>query len=265
MSILRSGIARDSTGVEPSGAPLDGPAFYDDKRVFERYQSIRTHTDAPNQTIEQPVVLEFLGDLQGRSLLDLGCGDAWIGRYALDAGASRYLGLDRSRRMLKAARRMLRGTTGEVRCQDLEEWRGSDTEVFDVVLSRLVLQYTQNLVRLLQVVHDQLRPGGLFVFSVEHPVMTSSYNGEIVDNIARAWRVQGYFQEGSRVDHWLDALVLKQHRTFETYISELRRCGFQLDQFSEGRPQISHFSDAGQYEARLEVPLCAVFRCIREA
>jgi hypothetical protein len=103
---------------------------------------------------------------------------------------------------------------------------------------------------------------GLFVFSVEHPILTSSFEGEWKRAIAAAWRVHGYFREGERTHRWLDSAVTKQHRTMETYVRELWRCGFQLTGFSEGRPKPGAFKDRDEYELRLEVPICAIFQCI---
>ncbi|MFF2198146.1 methyltransferase domain-containing protein, partial [Streptomyces sp. NPDC058157] len=80
-----------------------GPDFYDDERVFPRYQEARSATDEGNATLEDPYVTAYAGDLRGRSVLDLGCGDGRFGASALAAGARRYLGVDGSTRMLALA------------------------------------------------------------------------------------------------------------------------------------------------------------------
>jgi SAM-dependent methyltransferase len=242
---------------------LSGPAFFDDARIFRRYQELRAQADAAHLTIERPFIVEFLGDVRGRAVLDLGCGDAWIGKYVLDRGAARYVGVDGSRRMIDAASRALAATSAELILEDLETWCPDDRDRFDIAVSRLTLQYIRNLRRLLHTVRDRLLPGGLFVASIEHPLLTSSFDGESVDGIARAWRVSGYFREGDRDNEWLDAVVLKQHRTLATYFDELRASGFQLDRFSEGQPERSNFEEAASFDRRRDVPMCAIFRMIR--
>ena len=167
--------------------------------------------------------------------------------------------------MVGLAKQVLMGTAGEVNLQDLESWPGDCNRRFDVVVSQLALQYMENIPRLFEVIRNQLQPHGTFVFSTEHPIITSSYEGENSDGIATSWRVRDYFREGRRVDRWLNAAVVKQHRTLETYVSELRRCGFQIDRFSEGRPDITRFVNQTVYERRLEVPICAIFRCIADS
>lgn len=62
---------------------LPGPEFYDNDDVFETYIAHRDRPDSPNDTLEKPVLLELLGNLGGKRILDLGCGDTTIGSEAL--------------------------------------------------------------------------------------------------------------------------------------------------------------------------------------
>jgi SAM-dependent methyltransferase len=244
---------------------LPGADFYDDAEAYAAYQAARAQPDNANSTLEEPAVHRLLGDLAGRAVLDLGCGDAGFGRHALAHGAVRYLGIDASVRMLDRARLNLSGTAGTVERADLRTWRGTDAGPFDVVVSRLVLHYLDDLAGLLAAVHRSLAPLGVFVFSVEHPVVTSTYDSADGDEgFAREWRVRDYFVEGERENPWLGAVVHKVHRTFESYVDSLRDAGFRLDGLSEAAPRREHFRSARVFEARRQVPAYAVFRCVRE-
>src|SRR5258708_39288904 len=175
------------------------------------------------------------------------------------------MGVDGSRRMLQEASHTLAQTDAELVLEDLDCWSPDDLGTFDVAVSRLALQYVRNVGRLFQILRDHLVPGGLFVFSIEHPLLTSSVERERADGIARACRVSNYFREGDRASPWLDSVVLKQHRTLATYFDELRAAGFWLDRFSEGRPDVRNFHEIAAFERRLDVPMCAIFRCVRDA
>ena len=83
---------------------LPGPAFYDEDEIFDTYWATRTRPDNPNDTLEQPVLRELAGEMRGQRILDLGCGAATFGLYALAQGASSYLGIDASHKMMAAAR-----------------------------------------------------------------------------------------------------------------------------------------------------------------
>ena len=64
-----------------------GPEFYDDAAVFSTYMKHRETPGNANDTLDRPIVLELLGDVANRRILDLGCGDAAFGRELLAAGA----------------------------------------------------------------------------------------------------------------------------------------------------------------------------------
>jgi SAM-dependent methyltransferase len=239
-----------------------GIAFYDEPAVHERYATARAAVDEPNKTLEEPFVLRFLGDVAGLDVLDLGCGDAAIGPRLLESGARSYSAVDGSHRMLARARATLAGTAGTVRQVDLERWEPTPESNVDIVLSRMALHYVADLARLLKAVRRACRPGGRLIFSVEHPVVTSSYDGDWDGDVPRAWSVHGYYREGPRSCPWLGARVRKYHRTFETYLTLLTSNGFLLDGFSEGVPEPAHFVDQAVFQRRLDVPMYATFNAV---
>ena len=112
---------------------LPGPAFYDDDTVFATYMASRQRPDNPNDTLERPVLLDLIGALAGRRVLDLGCGDAAFGRDALALGCRAYVGVEGSRNMVAAARQTLAGTPGEVVHAAIETF-DYPTAAFDLVV-----------------------------------------------------------------------------------------------------------------------------------
>ncbi len=256
---------RTEAGWDASAGTILSPgSFFDREDVFARYRWLRDDPGSPVLAIERPIVLDMIGAPQGLEFLDLGCGNAWIGRHLLDHGAKRYLGLDVSRSLLNEARIVLAGTKGEVQLQDLEWWCGGDIGLFDAVISRLTLQYVRNLGRVFEIVRHHVRPSGLFVFSIEHPVLTSSCDRQPGKPIGRDWPLRDYFSEGPRSAEWLGAVVLKHHRSIETYFEQIIEHGFRVERFSEGRPVPESFPTMASYEAYRDVPMCVIFRCIRD-
>lgn len=72
-----------------------------DPTDYARWRSSRL--GSLTELIEQRAVLRLCGDLSGRGVLDLGCGDGTYALLAAKQGAS-AVGLDVSSKMLKAAR-----------------------------------------------------------------------------------------------------------------------------------------------------------------
>ena len=150
----------------------DGAAFYDDDDVFKTYMARRQRADNPNDTMEKPVILELIGEIANQRILDLGCGDATFGQEALTRGCKSYLGVEGSRNMVESAQQVLAGTNGKVVQAAIENW-DYPTQAFDLVVSRLALHYIKDIDEIFRKVYRTLANNGRFVFSVEHPVITS--------------------------------------------------------------------------------------------
>ncbi|MFD6431248.1 class I SAM-dependent methyltransferase [Streptomyces venezuelae] len=240
-----------------------GPDFYDAAEVFPRYQETRAVTDEGNATLEEPYVLAFLGDLRGRAVLDLGCGDGTFGESALRAGAARYHGIDGSERMLAAAAARL--DPAMLERTDLNAWTCREPGVWDAVTARMVLHYLDDLPALLREVRTALAPGGRLVLSVEHPVVTCAYDGDFHAGVPSEMRVRGYFDEGERACEWLGSSVRKVHRTVETYVRDLHEAGLALTGLSEGRPVPANFQDPATCTARRAAPMYLTLRAEKPA
>jgi SAM-dependent methyltransferase len=231
-----------------------GPAFYDDDAVFVTYMAARQRRDNPNDTLEQPVMLELAGDLFGRRVLDLGCGDAAFGRTVLARGGSSYVGVEGSRNMVAAAREMLAGTNAQVQHCAIEDWE-APADVFDLAVARLSLHYLADLAPAFAQVYQALADGGRFVFSVEHPVITSCDRGWPTGTLRQDWVVDDYFVAGARESAWMGGTVCIYHRTVEDYFRALQDAGFVVEQLRESRPQREQFADEQTYERRRRIPL----------
>lgn len=234
-----------------------GPGFFDEDGVFETYMARRRqrrHADNPNDTLEKPVLLELAGELSGKRILDLGCGDGAFGREVLAQGCRAYLGVDGSQKMAAAARQTLAGTVGQVVHNTLEAWDYPEG-CFDLAVARLVLHYVADVQPVFDGVYRTLSAGGRFVFSVEHPVITSCDRGRPPGTQRQDWIVDDYFETGLRVTSWLGSSVVKYHRTVEDYCAALQEARFTLERLRESRPQRALFTDGATYRRRKRIPL----------
>jgi predicted TPR repeat methyltransferase len=186
----------------------EGSQFYDNAAVFQTYMQHRQRPDNPHDTLEKPIMLALLGSVSGAHFLDLGCGDAALGKTRLAQGATSYLGLDGSRNMVERAQPTLAGTVGRVGQADMQSWH-SPPNPFDRVLSRFVLHDIADVVPVFQQVFPALRPSGVFVFSVDHPVITSCARAWQGGGVRQAWIGADYFDSSRRVTHGVGEQVVK--------------------------------------------------------
>jgi SAM-dependent methyltransferase len=232
----------------------NGSEFYDNKTVFEEYMRRRSRQENPNDSIEKPIIMDMIGSMDGLSVLDLGCGDAKFGLDLMQLGCLSYVGLEASENMVNGASRNLLGTEGKVYRTNIEDWE-YPADTFDLVVSRLVLHYIDDVSKTVKQVHKTLKQSGKLVFSVEHPVITSSYKSYSNTKARHDWIVDDYFNTGIRHQNWLGGEVKKYHRTVEDYFITLQQAGFIVEQLRESRPIREHFVNEDNYNRRMRIPL----------
>lgn len=204
--------------------------------------------------MEEPALFEELGAVSGLRVLDLGCGDASVGRVLLDAGAASYLGVDGSTMMIQAASGELSDTAAAVERCDIEEFAAAPGS-FDLVLSRMALHYVEDLGPVLGDCHRWLSGRGRVVFTVVHPVITSHDARATTEEPRQDWVVDDYFVGGPREQDWLGGKSRWYHRTVEEYVRCLRDAGFALANLRECAPVRERFDDEAEFERRRRIPL----------
>ena len=211
---------------------------YDDPRFFQAYGEMTRSKYGLRGAGEWSALRGLLPDFRNKRVLDLGCGYGWHCIYAAEHGAGQVLGIDLSRRMLETAWEKNAApciTYRQCAMEDLELPQNS----FDVVLSSLAFHYVRDFDPLIRNIAEWLRPGGDFVFSVEHPVFTAYGSQDWYYDEAGTilhFPVDNYYYEGKRDAIFLGQHVTKYHRTLTTYLQTLWKHGFSIRSVVEPQP-----------------------------
>ena len=237
---------------------------YDDDDFFEKYIQKRNQGNSPNETVEQPIIDALVGKVDGLKIMDLGCGDGKYGVQLLDRGAKHYFGIEGSIKMARLAKEHLSGHNGAIRNEDIEQTEFLKSE-YDIVISRLVLHYIEDLEILLNRIRESLKDDGEFIFSIEHPIITSCYDSYHMKVKRGNWIVDNYFDSGERINKWIGKHVVKYHRTLENYWQLIRNSGFKVIEIRESKPLKNNFKNLEEYERRKRVPLFLMFKLKKEA
>ena len=239
---------------------------YDDPYFFEKYGQMDRSRKGLAGAGEWRELEKLLPDFSGKRVLDLGCGYGWHCGYAAGHGAVSVLGTDISQKMLDAARERNPGPSIEYRKAAMEDLHFPDGS-FDVVLSSLAFHYVKDFGPLVRNISRWLKPGGRFVFSVEHPVFIAygSQNwhygpdGEILH-----FPVDNYYLEGPREAVFLGEQVTKSHRTLTTYLDVLMQNGFQILRVVEPQPPEDMMDLPGMRD-ELRRPMMLLVSAVKEA
>ncbi|CAI1032975.1 Malonyl-CoA O-methyltransferase BioC [Serratia fonticola] len=230
--------------------------IYDNQTFFDGYAQLSRSVQGLDGAPEWSTIRSILPDLQGKKVVDLGCGYGWFCRSAREQGAAQVLGMDLSEKMLGKAKEMTKDPAIEYRQQDLEALQ-LPAASFDLVYSSLTLHYIEDLGKLFATVYQALMNGGEFIFTAEHPIYTApKHQGWLVDEAGqKSWPINGYQQEGQRISNWLAEGVIKQHRMLGTYINLLVQQGFTIRYLNEWGPSAQQIADNPALDEEKERPM----------
>ncbi len=115
------------------------------------------------ERLEQDVVFGLSGDLRGRTVLDVACGDGAYSISACKQGA-RVFGVDISKEMLEAARQRAADCKQDITwCVASAEDLPFESERFNVVIAVTALCFVKDPQRTIQEAARVLRPGGSLI------------------------------------------------------------------------------------------------------
>lgn len=207
--------------------------LYDQPDFFSAYAQMSRSQYGLDGAGEWHQLQPLFPDLQGKAVLDLGCGYGWHCRYAAEQGAAVVLGIDRSHCMIEEARKRNGGDPVEYRVCSLEEY-DYPAERWDLAVSNLVLHYIADLDAVYRKVYHTLKPGGVFLFNIEHPTFTAGVGQQFAQD--GSWPVDNYYYPGPRQTDFLGHTVTKQHHTLTQILMGLIGCGFRIEAVVEAMP-----------------------------
>ncbi len=214
--------------------------IYDNETFFNEYRKLREREVNANNLFELPTLFSLLPDLEGKRILDLGCGTGERCMDYLNRGAAKVTGIDISEKMLAVAKS--ENSSPDITYLNMPmEDIGSLEGEFDVVISSLALHYVEDFPGVVKNVYRLLSEGGIFLFSQEHPLATC-YTGKgdrwTRDENGRKIHVNiaEYCVEKRTDVTWFVEGVQRYHRMFSTIVNTLADNGFKILKMVEPYP-----------------------------
>ena len=185
-------------------------------------------------------------------VLDVGTGEGQVARVA--TGAARVVGVDPARAQLEVARRR-GGHPRYVRAEatGLPFPDGS----FDAVLACLVFEHIEAVDGAIAEVGRVLRPGGRFLFFLNHPLLQTPESGWIDDRILdeQYWRIGPYLVEDNSLQEVdKDVFIPFVHRPLSRYVNAMADAGLFVRRMEEPPPPPGFLARAEEYVAAATIP-----------
>lgn len=241
------------TPREPDPAMFDASAT-DYDSVAEAYAA---GVDARpwNAHYERPSMLAALPPVEGRDVLDAGCGPGFYADWLATRGA-RVVAVDASRRMAAIAKERL-GPRAAVHACDMADLGGLVAPAsLDLVVSSLSVHYVRDLGALFTEWARVLKPGGQIVLSTHHPFhdLKRIRRGGYM----RTEIVEGYWG-------WL-GVVRYYHRPLGALLGPLAEAGFVVERLDEPGPtEALREADPSGYEKLARMPGFLIVRARKDA
>lgn len=238
--------------------------------VAKWYRDTVEHTDSYQTKVIEPNLIRVLGDVKGKKILDIACGEGYFSGLLAEMGA-KVTGLDIGEELISIAKqKYTKPAFHHMRAEDVGTLK---REQFDIAICVLALQNIEDIKAVFQGIASILRPGGRFIFVLNHPVLrnprVTDWGYDDVSNIQ--YRAVSQYLTESKIE--IDMNPGEKNRYKKKYtVSFARPIQFFVKQLSKANLYIcgleewvSHkTSEPGprseaENKARHEIPL---FMCV---
>ena len=190
-----------------------------------------------------PNMLNFMGDVEGKKILDLGCGEGGYSRELTKKGAT-LISIDCSEKAIEYAKALAEKENLKIKhfVRNSNDLFDIPSEEFDIVLCSMMLMDCEDFEGTLKEVVRVLKPGGRLFASVLHPCFDGNHDigiGRQGEGIDRQVVVMNYFEPKEwEAPLWRGTVpVIWRHRTMEDYVKTFIKVGLTIVDLNE--PQSS--------------------------
>ncbi len=204
-------------------------------------------TDGADPEYEEQIIPMAAERLTGITrLLDIGTGDGQLARVAAKAGIE-CIGIDPTFNQVSVAHQRQGGPAyarAEAATLPFAE------ESFDGVLACLVFEHISAVDQAIAEVARVLKPGGRFLFFLNHPLLQTPGSGWIDDHIIdeQYWRIGPYLTESDVIEEVeKNVFIPFVHRPMSRYVNAMAANGLHLVEMQEPAPPSGFLEKAADY------------------
>ena len=218
---------------------------------------VRTGKDYYREYMNGPSLKRMIGNINGKKVLDIACGEGYFSRHYARTGA-KVVGVDFSPEMIKAAEEEEKRNPLDIEYHvaDATDLSFIDSESFDLAFSFMALMDIADYESAISEAYRVLKGGGRFVFLITHPYFEQRWHDgklivgwetRVLDDGSREFPylwVEDYFTRHDEVVDWPKRVgrrpyaftTTSHHRTLADYVNTLSEKGFVVTRLDEPMP-----------------------------
>lgn len=201
--------------------------------IFLEYKIV-TRELAIMKYAEEFTLLNLLGDVKGKIVLDLACGEGRFARKIMHRGARRLVGVDISERMVELARTAEREHSFEIEYIVCDVAHLGKIGAFDIVTAIFLFDYAPTkevLLDMCRTAYDNLKSSGKLIACINATPLFSPQENSISRKYGYIVKSPLTLYEGNPVEYSFFTTkhsfnIIKYHWSKETYEWAFREAGF---------------------------------------
>jgi len=188
----------------------------------------KTECDLHNAYYERPAIKALISEINGKKVLEAGCGGGVLTEWLVDEGA-KVTAFDISKKMISYAKKRL-GDKAIIHVADLSKPLAFvEDNTIDMIVASLVLHYISNWLPVFEEFKRVIKEDGSIVFSTHHPHADWKWHDR-----------PNYFKKELYEESWniegKSYPVKYYHRTLANMFAIFRKYGFYVDVLLEPLP-----------------------------
>jgi len=229
-----------------------------------------SHLENDNDSYQAKLILpnlkRILGAIQGKKVIDIGCGQGFFSRELAKLGATVH-GIDLAEDLIKIAKHKNTDKNSKITYEVLsaDSLNGIKDNEYDIAISVLAIQNMEHFTKVFNETSRVVKNGGKFIFILNHPVFRiPKFTSWEFSKVHQSRKIDKYLSQIKSEINMEPAKgsngkkTYSFHRSLQDYMKALFSNGFNVSKFEEW---ISHKqSQAGPRKAledtaRKEFPL----------
>jgi ubiquinone/menaquinone biosynthesis C-methylase UbiE len=236
--------------------------IYETKK-FAKVWHEQTKKDILRKEMMNKIVEKALGDLEGKVVLDAGCGDGFFIPRLLKKKPQKIVGIDISKELIKIARKEIKAKNVKFYQMDLRKKMKFPDEFFDAILCYNVFQELDDISVALREFRRILKKKGKVVISITHPLyhlFVSAVETKDLPTLEALRRYRKIEAIHSTAIKGFEKLFVVYRRPISYYINEILKNNFKIVKMKEITISRKIGKLSSKHKERVGVPVFLLFQ-----